>query len=238
MKLLATTALALTFPLSGLATPIKVDAFGDAWEVFHYRNNSGPNSIGFQQQDRLIFGAVNVVPNGKGEDAGTVVSPNQTVGFARQNGVEQDLTFYPTTINPNQYADGVDYDANQTGSWELNFINGGDTLVVNTPEVGNIGKVDRVTNMRITSGSGTTTPSFAWDAVENSDRYTISVYDSARRNEAGGADRIYVSGVGADLSFTLPDGVLSEDGFYTIEVRTRVNRTRPQTHKSPCCSRR
>lgn len=219
------TAIALTLPLSVEAAPISVNAFGDAWELFHYRNRSGPNSAGFQEQDRLIFGAVNVVPNGKGEDDDDVVSPTITTGIARQNDVERDLTFFPTTINPNQYGAGVEYDETLTGSWEFEFTNGDDTLVVNGPEVGDVGAVERVTNMRITSGSGTTTPRFEWDPVQGSDRYTVSVYDTTNRNLAGGVDRIFVAGLGNELSFTIPDGVLSDDDLYTIEVRTQISRT-------------
>ncbi|WP_299872933.1 VPLPA-CTERM sorting domain-containing protein [uncultured Sulfitobacter sp.] len=207
------------------AAPINVDANGDAWEVFHYRNRSGPNSVGFRREDRLIFGAVNVVPNGKGEDNSTPVSATETTGVAYQGDAEVQLSFFPTTINPNQFAGGFEFNESVLGSWELEFTNGSDVLIVNTPEVGDAPAIDRVSNMRIVSGADTTTPTFAWDPVNGVDAYTISIYDQLSRNEANFPDRIFVSGTGGAQTFTLPDGFITEDGLYTIEVQTRISRS-------------
>ncbi len=57
--------------------------------------------------DELIFGAVNVVPSGKGEDAGTPVAPLPTTGAASRNGQIADLVHVPTPINPDQFGAGV-----------------------------------------------------------------------------------------------------------------------------------
>lgn len=207
------------------ATTISVDSGGDPWEVFHYRGSSGPNSVGYARSDSLFFGAVNVVPNGKGEDNGTVVSGTVTTGTARQNGTELGLDFISSTINPNQFAGGVPYDPSLTGEWELTFTNGSDQLVVNTPAVGATPPIDRVTNVRITGGADTTTPSFAWDLVPGVDAYKISVYDLTKRDADGFADRIFVSDPDdGNGTFTIPSGVLEPDGLYTIEFRTTLLR--------------
>ncbi len=220
--------------LPAYAAPISVDAFGDPWEVFHYRNSSGPNSVGFFEQDALIFGAVNVVPNGKGEDNGTVVSDTETTAIARQGTVERAMRDIPTPINPNQFATGVSYDSALTGSWEFEFSNGGDTLTVQSPAVGDAPSLDRVRNMRIVSGADTTTPTFAWDAAAGAQQYTVSIYDLRQRDETGFAQRIFVRGAGAALNFTIPETwttasgetfSLEEDGLYSIEIQSRINRT-------------
>lgn len=226
-SLICALTVSLNFCSYGVvAATISVDANGDAWEVFHYRNSSGPRSFADPAPDSLVFGAVNVVPNGKGEDAGSPVSATVTTAIARQNGVERDVSFFPTTINPNQYGDGIDYDPALTGSWEITFTNGPDTLVVNTPEVGGIPAIDRPTNVRITSGADTTIPSFAWDLVVGVDSYKISVYDLLNRNLAGGVDRIYVTSPDpSGLSVSIPDGIIQEDGLYSVEIRSNILRT-------------
>lgn len=213
------------FTGAAVATTISVDAAGNPWEVFHYRGSSGPNSVGFARSDSLIFGAVNVVPNGKGEDNGTVVSPNFTTGTARQNGTEVDLNFFPNNITPNEFANGVAYDPTLTGAWEFTFTNGTDQLVVHTPEVGATQVIDRITNVRITGGADTTTPSFAWDLVPGVDAYKISIYDLTQRNPQGFANRIFVSDPDdGNSTFTIPDGVLDPEGLYAIEFQTSLLR--------------
>ncbi len=221
---LALCALVVSAP--AYSATISVDANGDQWEVFHYRNNAGPNSVGFGTGPELIFGAINVVPNPKGEDDGVVVSPFETTGVARQNGVEVDLSFVPSGFNPNQMAAGVDYDPNLTGEWEFTFTNGPDTLVVNTPSVGDIPEVDRVTNLRITSGANTTTPTFQWDPVAGAEDYNVSIYDLRTRTDTGFAFRLDTSGGDDpnDLIYTVQDGLLDSDGLYSFSIQSRILR--------------
>ena len=220
------TACAIATAHTGIAAPITIDANGDPWEVFHYRNTSGPRSFAPEAEDQLVVGAVRVIPNGKGEASGTPVATEPTTGVAQQAGVELPLMFFPTTVNPDQFGGVIAYDPALTGSWDITFTNGPDSLTVSSPDVVGVPKIDRPQNVRITAGASSTTPTFAWDPVAGVDSYKVSVYDLSRRNEAGGVDRIFVSDPDAGgLSFTLPSGLLSEDGLYSIEIRSTILRT-------------
>ena len=221
--LLATAAVVSAESVYGAV--ISVDANGNPWEVFHYRGSSGPNSVGFGESNSLIFGAVNVVPNGKGEDDGAAVSPNFTTAIASQSGSVVNLNFFPSAVDPNEFANGVSYDPGLTGSWEFTFSNGSDQLIVATPEVGETPTIDRVANVRITSGADTTTPSFAWDLLPDVDAYKISVYDLTQRNSSGFANRIFVTNPDAgNATVTIPSGVLDPNGLYAIEFQTSLLR--------------
>lgn len=207
------------------ATSISVDDNGGNFEVFHFRDFRGPNSVGFSEGDRLSFGAVNVVPNAKGENDGVVVSPNPTTGIARQNGQEVELLDISTTINPNQMASAVEYDAALTGSWEFEFTNGTDKLVVNSPEVGSAVGLPIVDGLRI-AGDNPLTPTFSWNAPQELDGATVSIYDLNSRNFFGLADRIYVAGINNDeTSFTVPNGELEAGGKYAFSISPRLERT-------------
>ncbi|MEM6743076.1 MAG: hypothetical protein AAF676_04985 [Pseudomonadota bacterium] len=217
---LASRARALTLaafastPAAVQALPISIDADGNAFEVFHFRDVRTPNSVGFSSSPtgRLSFGAVDVVPNGKGG----------TTAIARQNGVEVELVDISTTINPNQMANGVDYDPALTGAWTLTFRNEDDVLVVETPAPGDAPPSAFATDVRQTASG--VRPSFAWTPAPDVDRVTVNIYDLQNRGaDTGLADRIFIAGVDpAASSFTMPDGVLEPDRLYSFSVQSQL----------------
>lgn len=200
-------AVSLFLPVGTMAAPISVDAGGDRFEVFHFRDFRGPNSIGFTPGDRLTFGAINVVPNAT---AGTT-------GVARQGGVEAPLFDVSNDTLPNQFASSVDFDPALTGSWTLNFANGPDRLSVNTPAPGAVAPTPLATDLTLSGPK--LAPTISWVAPVTPDRVVISLYDLERRSAIDVANRIFVDGTSGDAtSFTLPGGILEENGLYSVGV--------------------
>ncbi len=223
--------LPLLIPTAIEAAPISVDANGNPWEVFHFRERRGSSSIFRTPQgpvDTLSFGLLNVVPNGKGENDGERVSDFPTTIIARQNGVEKEVGFSPDSFDPNGFGAGQNYDPSLTGSWEFTITNGPDSLVINSPEIGQIDVPERVTNVQLSQQTGITTPTISWQNNEtNADTVRVTIYDLNNRNEISGrADRVFLITIPpGESSFTIPDGELDDGGLYSVRISTRVNRS-------------
>lgn len=231
-KALAATAF-LTFTTFGnvtFAAPITIDDNGNPWEVFHFREVRGSTSV-FRNptgpSDTLNFGSTSVVPNGKGEDDGSIVSPDATTIVASQNGVTRNVPFIPDSFEPNRFGTGVNYDPSLTGSWELTITNGSDVRVVQTPEIGDVEAPARVTNVRLSQETGPATPLIEWEnETSGADLITVTIFDLRNRSELSGtADRVLIRGLSSDTnSFQVPAGVLDEDGLYSVRISTSINR--------------
>lgn len=212
------------------AAPITIDANGNPWEVFHFREVSGPTGVFGSPNgpsDTLGFGITDVVPNGKGEDDGTVVSSDNTTVVARQNGVEINIGFAPDSFEPNRFATGVNFDPNLVGSWELTVSSGTDSVVVQTPTIDATLPPERATNVRLTQGDDPTAPLIEWNNnTDNADRITITIFDLTRRSAiTGTADRVIIEGMEADAnSYQVPTGALDPDGLYSVRISTAINR--------------
>lgn len=221
----------MTFSAESSAAPISVDADGNPWEVFHFREQRGSSSIFRSPQgpvDTLSFGLVNVVPNGKGENDGERVSDFPTTIIARQNGVQREVGFSPDSFDPNAFGAGINYDPSLSGSWEFTITNGPDSLVINSPEVGVVDVPERVTNVQLSQATGITTPTFSWQNNEaNADVVRVTIYDLNNRDAfSGNADRVYITTIPeGESSFTVPEGELAEGGLYSARISTRVNRS-------------
>lgn len=212
------------------AAPISVDANGNPWEIYHYRERRGSSSIFQNPQgpaDILSFGILNLVPNGKGEDDGERVSDFETTVVAEQNGVQREMRFDPSSSDPNNFATGILYDETLTGSWEVTITNGPDSLVLNTPEVGIVDVPERVTDVQLSQQSGVLTPTISWQNNEAAaDQVRVSIYNLNNRSaETGRADRVYITTVPLGVSsFTVPEQELTEGGLYSVRISTRVTR--------------
>jgi len=214
--------------LPGLAHAVSIDAS----DIYSFRVASGPNTAGFSSNDNLTFG-VFASPNGFGEDNGVpVLDANgdpapPTTGTASQNGTVRQLNFEGDPSNPNLYSGGIQYDPNLTGAWTLNLENGADTLILETPEVGDTRLPARVNDVGLTVGSDKTTPTITWNNVDTDpDAVRLTVYDLEQRDLAGQAVQVFSSPRfrNGETSYTIPDGELEEDRLYAIRIETRIER--------------
>jgi hypothetical protein len=132
------------------------------------------------------------------------------------------LLFIPTTINPNQFAAGVDYDPGLTGSWTFDLFNGSDTLTVASPSPGSVGTVGLATDLMMTANG--TTPTFSWTNPIGADVIKVSIYDlESRQSDTGLADRIFIQTIPNNgNSFIIPAGVLEDDHLYSVSIQADV----------------
>lgn len=233
-ELLRLSAFLSILPTLAPGAPISVDAFGDSFEVYHFRVASGPNSAGFSQNDSLTFGLINVVPNGYGENAGVPVfdedgnSVPATTAIATQNGETQELQFEGDLSVPNLYSGGIAYDSALTGSWRIDLTNGTDTLTVNTPEVGDVRLPTRVSGVKLLTSGDPSAPTFTWTNTDaDADAVRLTVFDPLKRDFVGQAQQVYSSPNfrNGESSFTIPAGVLEEGALYSVQLETRIERT-------------
>lgn len=236
MKAFACTSLGLLTAACALATPPTAET------TFHIRQANSANSGNFATGDIAVMGILNVQP--------PVGSPGAYVyGFVancptglscdslatdpdwRKLGLyERDWTYYP-----HQYFASTPYNPALTGSWRLllstaaNYT-AGNTLIVQTPELGNVGMMPFVQSMTI-SGAGLT-PKVSWtlpaSTPDGIDQMRIRVQDNTHpvTVESRGSvqrsfqqsDMIWQSPVIASPDFTLPTGLLNYGTGYSISI--------------------
>jgi hypothetical protein len=195
------------------SAPINIDAFGNPYEIYAFRDVVGPSSWR-NGGDFISLGLDNVVPNGYD---GTTIT-------ATQNGITISLDFQPSTDTPNAFGGGIDYDPSLTGSWKVTIVNGSDKLEVDTPSIGSAPAVPAVSNMSF-SPSGVT-PTFSWSNPNSAQIVKVAIFDLSQRLPGSGRpDRIYSADIlPGESTFTVPQGVLLENGLYSIQVETGVLR--------------
>ena len=196
-------------PSLATSATISIDAFGDAWEIYNFRVVHGLRSWG-QPGDFIAFGFPNVVPNGYGG----------TTATATQNGVSVDLYFSPETNHPNRFGGGIDYDPSLTGSWKITLQNETDTLIVNTPEIGDAPIQDAVSALQMSGDQRA--PTIKWTNPNSEQEVQINIFDlGSRLSVTDAPNRIYANRLGTEFSeFKIPDGLLLPDHLYSIGVET------------------
>jgi len=135
------------------------------------------------------------------------------------------------------YRGVVDYDASRTGSWGLFFLNGGDLSgPFQTPSIDGVAEMPFATDVSV-SGTGTS-PTIEWTIPEdviagrglNVDYVNIAVRDLLADRMGGPTAPVIFNGGALDpstTSFTIPEGVLDPDGYYSIQLS--LNDTRDGT---------
>jgi hypothetical protein len=217
-------ACTLFLPSVAQAVPIQ------ASDIYAFRVANGPNTAGFGNDDVLTFG-INLAPNGFGEDDGIPVFDSlgnpapPTTGWAIQNGLTEGLHFEGDPVNRNLYSGGISYDASLTGPWTLFLHNGPDTLVLETPAVGDVRLPSRVTNVGLTVSGDKTTPTISWTNVDaDPDAVRLQIYDLEQRDLSGQAVEVFTSPGfrNGETDYTIPPGILAEGRLYAISVETRL----------------
>jgi hypothetical protein len=177
----------------------------------------GPSSWGGPGGAGILTGFGFVDPGGK--DSGTT-------GFAEQNGTVVPLNFSPVFEGDQSYF-AYTTDLSLTGPWTLTLQNGTDTLTVQSPSIDTSNLAPTVTGMKATN-LGSVTPTFTWDDPGGSNvEINVAIYDLSTVSEATDRPFIIFSDFVplGETSYTVPDGVLDPDGFYTFSVRSAVLRT-------------
>lgn len=199
------------------------------WQLSYSINDVGQNSVGRRKGINLGLGIENVIPSAY--DDGTNIP---TTGTATQAGVEIPFSFTGNTLLPNSMGAGIPYTEatkHLTGVWKVKLQNGPDTLEFDMPSIcdssadSNCGYAllpNRATDVKISTSTGVTTPTFTWKTEGVVDRLSVSVYDLNKVLDNGQADRLKSYGLDNTVrSFTFPDGVLKEGGKYAFRVDTR-----------------
>ena len=205
---------------------------------FHFRDFRTVNESGLASGDFLTFG-IDVVPNGDfdpvdgcADNPGCPVPPTTIV--ATQGGTTIEVNFSPSgedasgeSFDPNHFVRSVNYSSALTGSWQYTITNGSDVLNANTPTVGGVASMPKVTNMSLT-GSGLT-PTFNWTApvIPNGltlDAVTIEIRDLENRGPDGtrNARRIMAESISSALtSLNMEDfpGVLLANHRYEVGIQ-------------------
>ena len=177
--------------------------------VFYFGDSSGPNSSGFSVNNlNLALIVDGVEPDGK---SGTTVT-------AEQGATEVELGFNPLTQQPKNFGTGVD--ASLNGSWTITLSNEDDTLILSTPEIGEISSDTQpaISAVKVEGGSPTS-PIVSWETPEGIDDVQIVIMDLQSRNSGGVADALVTYSVGVDQNtFQIPDGVMEEGSLYSIQL--------------------
>ena len=102
-------------------------------QVFNQREVYGPSSFTGPGADLIVFGAIEVVPNGSAGTTGTFEQDNTTTGST----VQGMMQFTPFSQFPNAFGGPLTpYEPGLSGSWKLTFTNGAETVQVVTPSIG------------------------------------------------------------------------------------------------------
>lgn len=223
-----------------LAAATALAAPPTAQNPFYLRQNNSANSGNHATGDIVVWGIQNVQPpagstyvygtSGICKVGLTCDSFASDPDWWKQRLYERDWT-----LLPHQYFASTPYDPSLTGSWRLllstssNYA-AANTLVVQTPTLGNVAAMPYVTSMTV-SGAGLT-PAVSWTLPTNTpdsiDQMRIRVQDNTHRiavesrNSAPRSfeqsDLIWQSPVLSSTSFTLPAGVLSYGTSYSISI--------------------
>lgn len=175
-------------------------------DAYSFVDRIGTNSW-FDAQERiaLTFGVFEI----------NLDSTEGTSGTYEQNGVSGILTDVSNNLNK-QFASRVDYDASLTGSWTLSFQNGSETAVFMTPEVGTA-QPPAFTTEVTQFGSGTT-PTFNFTPPAGIDRLQIQILDLQESRVSSSIPQLIFQQnlQNGETSFTIPNGVLTDGGVYSI----------------------
>ena len=203
----------------GAAAALTVD------QVFNQREVYGPSSFGGPGADLIVFGAIDVLPNGDGGTTGTFEQLNTSTNALVQGAMQ----FTPFSQFPNAFgAPTTPYQPGLSGSWKLTFTNGADKVEVLTPSIGTAPAPAAPIGLSI-SGIGTTTPTLNWGypAGSTATSSSITIYDRERANP----DIIHVAFFSnAVTNYTVPatlsSGKALEFGHqYTFSVELNDNRS-------------
>lgn len=95
------------------------------------------------------------------------------------------------------------------------------------PALGDVGLPDRITGIKLLSGADTLTPTFSFDELPSDAVNFVSVYDLQKRNETTGfAESLQLFFLPNDTTeFSVPDGLLDEDGQYALAFQSTFRRT-------------
>lgn len=193
-------------------------------QVFNQREMWGPSSLYGPARDLIVFGAIEVQPNGNSGTSGTFEQLNTTTGTLFQGPMQ----FTPFSQFPNAFGGPVPaYESGLTGSWKLSFTNGAENVVVFTPSIGTAPPPAAPVGLKI-SGNGTLTPTLSWGYPVGSTATSssITIYD----REAANPDIIHVDFFPNTVTtYTLPptlsSGKALEFGHqYTFSVESNDNR--------------
>jgi len=133
-----------------------------------YLDTRSANRIGFNAGNRIVIGAISVVPDGA---AGTTGRATQGTGSVV-------LPFNGNSVNPHQFFNSIPYNAALTGAWTLTFSNPATTptsTIAMTPAIGNASPEPFVSNVTF-SGSGLT-PTINWTNPAGSTNTYIIIRD-------------------------------------------------------------
>ncbi|MCP5436705.1 MAG: PEP-CTERM sorting domain-containing protein [Chromatiaceae bacterium] len=210
--------------------------FVDVSGVFHFRGLASANTAGLLPGATQQIGAVSVVPSGFPETLGGARAPGSTC--MDPSCLDAPLLFSPRPGGQQDtYRGVVDYDASRTGSWGLFFLNGGDLSgPFQTPSIDGVAEMPFATDVSV-SGTGTS-PTIEWTIPEdviagrglNVDYVNIAVRDLLADRMGGPTAPVIFNGGALDpstTSFTIPEGVLDPDGYYSIQLS--LNDTRDGT---------
>ena len=199
--------------------------------TFGFRDYRSQNSIGLATGDRILYGVSGVAPVGEPPDY------IGTEAISRQGDLEYPLFFAPSTVDPGEFVNGLPYDQSLTGPWEITITSPGlEPLVVSTPDIGDVARVEPVTALKM-SGSRSA-PTFTWTNPAGIDDVSIGVWDTTARGPIGVADRLFQVFPGSAVeSFTLPEGLLQDDRLYTFAVEARIKYATETPFASPVSSR-
>lgn len=202
------------------ATPLTItdpNSPDNPFQIINQYGIEGPSSWGGAGGIGIVTGFGYVSPGGK--DSGTF-------GFARQNGVTIPLLYAPVFEGDSSYF-GFTQDTTLTGSWELFLQNGLETLVTRSPSINTTNIAPTITGLRATN-LGSVTPTFVWDEPGGQNvSLNVAIYDVSKISEATGRPFAIFSEYIEDGSteYTIPEGLLSENGLYTFSIRSAVVRT-------------
>jgi hypothetical protein len=184
--------------------------------TFGFRDVRGVNSVGLSLGDRIIYGVSGTKPVGE--------APNYvgTTAISRQGQLELPMSFVPSTVDPGEFVNSIPYDPVLTGPWEITITSPGlDPLVVYTPDIGDVDPIGPVTALKMSGPL--TAPTFTWENPAGIDDVNIVIWDLLAREPGGIADRLYQEFPGSAIqTYTVPNGVLQEDGLYSISVQART----------------
>jgi hypothetical protein len=182
--------------------------------TFNFRENVGPNTVGATVGDRLILGAVNIVPSGP-----------PTTATAAQGATVVALTHLPQTIAPDQYFANLPFDPALTGAWAITATRDLETAgPVSTNAIVVPQLLPLVQNIQVV-GFGLT-PTLLWDLPDltgvSVTRMRVRVVDAATRDvlaqfflvpfaQPGGVPSL-------PLELTVPPGVLQYGRDYVFRI--------------------
>jgi hypothetical protein len=216
-------ALAITLGILSLLRITSALADLTVDQVFNQRELRGPSSLYGPASDWIVFGAIDVLPNGDAGTTGVFEQLNTTTNTL----VTGPMVFTPFSAFPNAFGGNTPpYEPGLSGSWKLTFSNGGQSVEVFTPSIGTAPPPAPPLGLKI-SGISTATPTLSWSypAGSTATSSSVTIYDGTN------ADIIHVAPLGntAQTSYNVPavlsSGKTLEFGHpYTFSVELNDNR--------------